>query len=458
MTTQCFYEVKAKFYCDSSGDSILAPLTGAEFKVGREAASEFGEKTDRKVSDNMTMGMSCLIQGRETTKEIKFIPPGWSANLSEKDFENREPDIYRESENFWYLELGGKKNTIEDTEEIRDELIELATGTWNYIKNSGNFNADKWDLDFLGFLPGKRESRRMCGEYMITQCDISKGKVFEDEIAYGGWPIDDHFPGGFYHKGVPNTDFKTPAPYSIPYRALYSKNVENLYFAGRNISMTHTAMSSIRVMATCTLLGEAVGKAAYLAVKNNTVPHDVYLNKIFELQELLLNEDCFLPSKVRKISPLCENANLTCENVVRNGQDRPHFIYNTNDKNCSYKVNSGEEITYSFNEADISSVHIVFDSDLNRTTLPGGQCERTHITRANQIIGSPQTHLPKTLCKEFKLIGELKGEKTEILHINNNRKRSFHINLNQKFDKLTLIPMDIWSDDKKIPVISFDFK
>ena len=92
---------------------------------------------------------------------------------------------------------------------------------------------------------------------MITQRDISDGRVFEDEIAYGGWKLDDHFPGGFWHRGTPNTDIPTPAPYSIPYRALYSENVENLFFAGRNISMTHMAMSSIRVMATCALLGEA---------------------------------------------------------------------------------------------------------------------------------------------------------------------------------------------------------
>ncbi|MEE1223733.1 MAG: FAD-dependent oxidoreductase, partial [Clostridia bacterium] len=158
--------------------------------------------------------------------------------------------------------------------------MSLASGTWDYIKNSGKFNSENWELDFLGFLPGKRESRRMCGEYMITQRDISDGKVFEDEVAYGGWPLDDHFPGGFYHKGVPNTNYKTPAPYSLPYRALYSENVENLFFAGRNISMTHMAMSSIRVMATCALLGEAVGKAVAIAVKNSITPHDVYCSKL----------------------------------------------------------------------------------------------------------------------------------------------------------------------------------
>ena len=458
MTTQCFYDVHAKYFCDSSGDSILAPLCDAEFRMGREANTEFNEDSAVDTADSMTMGMSCLLQGRETLRKIKYIAPEWSTPLCDADFENRDPDIYHERENFWYLELGGDRNTIDETEIIRDELIGLATGTWDYIKNSDKFDSENWDLDFLGFLPGKRESRRMCGEYMITQRDISDGVVFDDEIAYGGWPVDDHFPGGFYHRGVPNTDIATPAPYSLPYRALYSKNVENLFFAGRNISMTHTAMSSIRVMATCGLLGEAVGKAVSVAVKENLLPHDVYLKKIGKVQKLLLDEDCFLPSKLRDISLPCKTAELNIENdVIRNGQDRVHKIYKTDEKSAVYKAKSGEKIIYSFPEKEISSAHIVFCSDLNRDTLPGGVVERTHSTRANQLLDSPQMYMPKTLCKEFKLIGEHKGIQTELLNISDNRKRSYHVKLNQCFDKLILVPISSWGDNEEITVISFDF-
>ena len=458
MTTQCFYEVKAKYFCDSSGDSILAPLCNAEYRTGREAGSEFGEDTSLLKADSMTMGMSCLIGGRETTNDIKYTAPKWSTRLNEQNFENRNPDLYNEIENFWYLELGGDRNTIDDTEELRDELVALATGTWDYIKNSGKFDSKKWDLDFLGFLPGKRESRRMCGEYMVTQRDISDGKVFEDEIAYGGWPIDDHFPGGFYHRGIPNTDIATPAPYSLPYRALYSKNIENLFFAGRNISMTHMAMSSIRVMATCSLLGEAVGKAAAIATKYNLTPHGVYLEKIDLLQKLLLDEDCFLPSKTREISTECKNAELNIsDDIIRNGQDRAHFIYKNADGKYAYLAKGGEEIVYSFSEQNISSVHIVFCSDLNRDTLPGGVCERGHSTRINHMLASPQMHMPKTLCKEFKLFGESGGKRTEILNVTNNRKRSYHVNVNQSFDKLILVPQKCWGDNEKIAIISFDF-
>ena len=458
MTTQCFYEVHASLFADCSGDSILAPLCGAEFRLGREPASEFGEDTAVTEADSMTMGMSCLLQGRETPNPVSFTPPKWSTPLTRKNFEHRMPDLYRESENFWYLELGGNRDTIGDTESLRDELLGLAVGTWDYIKNSGEFPSQNWDLDFLGFLPGKRESRRMCGEYMITQRDLSDGVVFEDEIAYGGWPLDDHFPGGFYHRGVPNTNINTPAPYSIPYRALYSKNVENLFFAGRNISMTHMAMSSIRVMATCTLLGEAVGKAASIAVKQCITPHDVYLRYVSDLQQKLLNEDCFLPSRPRPVSTACQHASMNVSaDLLRNGQDRGHARYGTSSDTCCYNAPAGKEIAYETGSLEIRSVHLVFCSDLNRKTLPGGNCERTHSTRANHMLKSPQMHMPTTLCREFRLLGERNGETVELLQIKDNRKRAYHIPVDQPLDRLILIPISDWGQHDSIRVISFDF-
>ncbi len=454
MTTQSFYEVEAKYFCDSSGDSILAPLCGAEYRIGRECASEFGEDTAVQVADQMTMGMSCLIQARETNESVAFTPPTWSLKLTEKDFTDREPNIYAPTENFWYLELGGNKNSIDDTEIIRDELVSLAIGTWDYIKNSGEHNAENWDLDFIGFLPGKRESRRLVGEYILTQKDVSNGKVFEDEIAFGGWPLDDHFPGGFYHRGAPNIHVPTPSPYSLPYRILYSKNVDNLFFAGRNISATHMAMSSTRVMATCGLVGEAVGKAAAVATKNALTPHEVYLQKIEEVQKLLMQEDCFLPSRTRAISSACKNAKLLGANdSIRDGRDRVHSRY----QNKANEIVKGEAIVYAFEEIKIHSVHITFESDLNRETLDGHWCERRRSMRAMRRLDSPQLHMPKTLCKEFELIGKRGEETISLLQVQNNRKRSYDIEINGTFDGLLLIPKSTWGESKEIPVISFDF-
>ena len=456
LTTQCFYDIKAKYYCDSSGDSILAPITGAEYRLGRESDKEYGENTLTKEPDTMTMGMSCLVFGRQTDKKVTYTPPTWAKKLTDKDFENRNPNLYSDWENFWYLELGGDKDTIGDTEEIKDELLSLATGTWDYIKNSGKFDADNWEMDFLGFLPGKRESRRMTGEYTVTQCDITDGVIFDDEIAYGGWPLDDHFPGGFYHRGVPNTNFVTPAPYSLPYRALFSANVENLFFAGRNISMTHAAMSSIRVMATCGLLGEAVGKAAYLACRYDLTPLDIYKEKTGELQSLLQKSDCFLPHIQRQVSKLCKSASFNADDSLRNGFDRAHELFGYTESDY-FKAVKGKEIIYSFDRSLVSEIHLVFDSDLNRATLPGSQCEKVHSMRANVRLDSPVFHMPKTLCRDFILYGELDGKRCVILDVKENRRRCYHVDVKGVFDKLILIPQSSYGDGDSVNIISFDF-
>lgn len=449
MTTQCFFEINASFFADCSGDSILAPLTGAEFRIGRESADEFGEDVSTKTPDLMTMGSSCLLQGRETEKEVPFKASEFAFPINDDHVKNRPMDIYNPSENFWYLELGGDRDTIEDAEEIRADLIPLAEGVWDYIKNSGKYDSKNWELEFLGFLPGKRESRRMVGEYIITQTDISEGKRYPDTIAYGGWPLDDHFPAGYFHKGYPNTDFVTPAPYPLPYRALYSKNVENLFFAGRNISMTHGAMSSIRVMATCGLLGQAIGSAAAVATKYNTTPQGVYENHISELQEILLNADCFLPHFKRKISKNCH------EDILSNGADRKHSLYK-NENNFCRRIKNNEKITYKLNGI-ISSVHIVFDSDLNRETLPGDNCERHHGTRANIRLDSPVMHMPKTLCKSFTLTGIKNGEKIVILKNDTNIKRCYHVENLKGYSEISLTVHENWGNTDTTNIISFDY-
>ena len=460
MTTQTFFEIEAKNFADCSGDSILAPLTGAAFRMGREGKDEYGENTKTEKGDAMTMGMSCLIGARETERPVKFTPPEFAKKLTEADFYGRDPNPYDDGQNFWYLELGGDRDSIHDTEEVRDELIGLALGTWDYVKNSGAYKAETWDVDFLGFLPGKRESRRMVGEYTVKEQDITENVVFEDEVAYGGWPMDDHYPGGFYHRGKPNTYYHLEPPYSIPYRALYSSHVENLFFAGRNVSMTHVAMSSMRVMATCGLLGEAVGRAAALSAKYGVTSHGVYKNKeiLSELQSRLMAGDCFLPSRCREISPLCLGASLNADApMLRNGEDRGHKNYGTDEKSARYEAKIGECITYTFEKSVLSRVHIVFDSDLNRETQEGNWVDRMHNTRLLKRLDSPDLHMPATLCRAFKLLGKKGNEETTLLYVTDNRKRAYDLCVEGEFESLTLIPLALWGEGEKIPVISFDF-
>ena len=458
MTTQTFFVVKSKYYADCSGDSILAPLTGAEYRIGRESADEFGEDTILKEKDDLTMGMSCLLQGRETNSPVKYTAPNFSMKLSDKDFKYRNPDIYSNFENFWYLELGGNKDTIKDTEEISEELISLATGTWDYIKNSGKYPSKNWDLEFIGFLPGKRESRRMIGEYTITEKDISKNKIFHDTVAYGGWPLDDHPPVGFHYNGEPNVSIETPSPYCIPYRTMYSKEVSNLFFAGRNISTTHMALSSTRVMATCAVIGQAVGTAAAVAARNGMTPHEVYKNKLEELRELLLENDCFLPDIKREIGELCKNTPITNgSDLLKNGEDRPNTIYGSTD--CGISVDNGTALTYKFDKPEyIRTLHLTFNSDLNRDTLPGDFPERSHSMRCNVKLDSPQCYVPKTLCRKFSLsLGTPSGTKM-IIDTDCNLRRSYNIDINEAVQSITLIPYSNWGETDKTQIFSYDFK
>jgi len=424
---------------------------------GREAASEFGETTHVTESDKMVMGMSCLIQGRQTERSVPFIPSELVTTPSDSDVENRPMDIYDPSENYWYLELGGTDESIEKAEDTKEKLRYLSLGTWNYIKNSGKYDADKWELEFLGFLPAKRESRRMKGEYTVTQKDIAENTQFPDTVAYGGWPLDDHYPAGYYHRGTPNTDIKTPAPYCLPYRALYSKNVENLFFAGRNISMTHAAMSSIRVMATCSLLGQAVGSAAAIATQNGIAPHGVYLDHIKELQRSLMEQDCFLPYCRREVSELCKNTPIiNGSDALKNGEDRPNHTYGT--ERCGIKVANKTPLEYRFEKPErIQSIHIVFDSDLDRVTLPGDHTERTKVTRANVLLDSPVMYLPKTLAKSFRLTAVTQDGEEELLSTEKNIKRMYHVKLDKEVLAIALTVLENWGDGEETAVFSFDF-
>lgn len=400
MTTQKFIKVRAPLFADCSGDSILAPLTGAHYRVGREAADEFGENVGTVTADKKTMGNSCLIQARKLDKKVTFTPPGFAKKLTDEDVRYRCPDMNCSSENYWYLELGGDRDTIGDAETIRDDLIALAYGMWDYIKNSGRFeDADYWQLDFIGWLPGKRESRRMVGKYLMTQNDITADRAFPDVAAFGGWGLDDHDPAGFYYDGHPNTSYSTPAPYAIPYRALYSENIDDLFFAGRNISMTHAAMSSTRVMGTCAVCGQAVGTAAALAVRLGCSPDEIYMKHLSLLQDTLLWNDCLLPHHPRRAAGLTKRAR-----ILYNGREDPaaECLRDGNDRENVLSCAPGDTVEYAFDApAAIGEIRIVFDSDLNRVTLPGDGCERKHMTRCNLLPDAPVMRLPSTLCKGF---------------------------------------------------------
>ena len=459
MTTQTFYDISAKYFADCSGDSILAPLTGAECMIGRESASEYGEDTRVTEHDSLTMGNSCLLQLRETEAPVPHVRLRNAAKLKKEDFKYCDPDLYDAMENFWYLELGGNRDTIADSETLGRELRSLALGTWSYLKENEEYKAKNFMLDFLGFLPGKRESRRYTGEKVMTERDIMGEERFPDTVAYGGWGIDDHFPDGFYRKGDKNTNRKTPAPYPIPYRILYSKNVDNLYFAGRNISATHKALSSLRVMATCGVMGQAVGTAAALAAHYGCTPHDIYLSHMTELQTDLMDADCLLPYVTRPVSDLCRATPIAGGDALKNGEDRPNRIYG--DKECGIVVKNGDVLSYSFDTpADIASVHVVFDSDLDRNTIEGVHSEKLHFTRSNSLLTSPVMYVPKTLCRAYTLTFTYADGSCETHHEDENIVRYLHYlpKKGKGVTSVSLVTERNWGDTDETRVFSFDFR
>lgn len=366
LTSQTWHTVRARQFIDCSGDSILAPLTGALFRAGREAREEYGEDIEPFQADAKTMGNSILIQWRDTGEPHPFVAPAWAYQFDGmSDRPQRMKGI--EGHNFWWLEVGGLQDTIADAEPIRDELMRIAYGIVDYIKNRApeRAGAANWHLEWIGALPGKRESRRYIGDHVLTQNDVRAGGVFEDMIAYGGWAMDDHHPAGLYYPDNPTIFHSAPSPYGIPYRSLYSRNVGNLLFAGRNISVTHAALSSTRVMATCSMLGQAAGTAAALCVRNACEPRELSSGeRLRELQATLMDDDCWLPGLRREVSALARAGKLTgegeCAELLRDGLDRdrkgePH----------AWSGPVGASVGYEWPEkVSVAGARLVFDSDL----------------------------------------------------------------------------------------------
>jgi hypothetical protein len=368
LTTYTYHTIKARMFADCSGDGVLAPLTNAQFRVGREARSEFNELIEPEVADNKTMGMTCLFQARDAGHPVTFEPLPWAHSFPAdsdlpKDFHGY-PVM-----GFWWVELGGEHDSIHDTETLRDELLRITYGIWDHIKNRGQHSAANWELDWVQFLPGKRESRRYIGDHVLNQNDVESQGKFDDLVAYGGWSMDDHDTAGFwaFKKEKPSTIFhKAPSPYGIPFRSLYSKNIDNLFFAGRCASASHAAMSSTRVMGTGCSMGQAVGTAAVMAVRLDFSPRSVGQQHIRQLQQSLLWQDCYLPWVKQEFSPLTTGARLIASHgdpePVRDGINRP-----VGTDLHAWEGKPGDYLEYSWEQpVTIATVTLIVNSALDK--------------------------------------------------------------------------------------------
>ncbi|GHT66172.1 hypothetical protein FACS1894110_09410 [Spirochaetia bacterium] len=457
-TTQTYHKIEAPLFADCSGDSVLAPLTGAEYRVGHEARDEFGEDIAPVYADKKTMGMSLLIQAREMAGPRTYIAPAWAEKFTKDKLPHRLPDLTNDDENFWYLELGGIRDTIADTEELRDELLAVAYGIWDFVKN-GSENREKFanfDLDWIGFLPGKRESRRYVGDHILTQNDICNGGKFEDIAAYGGWTMDDHHPEALRTAEEPTIWHPAPSPFGIPYRCLYSRNIQNLFCAGRNISASHVANSAARVMATCALLGQAVGAAAAVAGRHGTTPRGVYREYIAELQQTLMEDDCWLPGLGRRASALTSQGKLSGSKgnaeVLRNGNDRP-----IGDADNGLFLAPGQYAEYRFEKPVFTSrVRLIFDSDFNRETQPEGGIHKRPMY-ATYYLDTRATHVPKTMTRDFKISLTLADGRSRTIEITDNHQRLVHVDIGAELIAVRFEPAATWGN-AEAHVFSFELE
>ena len=469
LTTQKQYTINAKFFADCSGDSVLR-VSGAEFRAGREARSEYNESHAPEVADNKTMGNSILIQTKHTNVHKPFEPLPFAHVFEEKGY--HRPISARD--NFWWVETGGEQDTIADAEEIRDELAKIIFGVWDLTKNSSKGVAKNFEIEWIGVLPGKRENIRYIGDHVLTQNDVEKQGKFDDMIGYGGWSMDDHHPAAFYHPGAPTIFHPAPKPYGIPYRSLYSKNIDNLFFAGRNISATHMAMSSTRVMGTCAILGQAAGTAAALAVRYNLSPRGIYEEKITELQETLMDDDCWIPWHARKMSDLTQKATLSAEasygidpEVLRNGIDRgldkkldqeitlEELQKNVPDAGLEpyrFVTDFGKAVEYRFEQPElITEARMVFDSNVRDMAIKRLECYYPE--------NGWDVELPDTLIKEFSIQIQTVpgGEWQEVAYVEDNFQRLVRIPVGRKAVAIRLIPEVSWGADKAY-IHAFDIR
>ncbi|MCZ8523460.1 FAD-dependent oxidoreductase [Paenibacillus caseinilyticus] len=283
---------ESAMFLDCTGDGLVGFLAGAKYRLGREARHEYNEEWAPEIPDEITLGSTILFYSKDAGQPVKYVPPSFAKDITQTSIPIRR--VIRSGDSgchYWWIEWGGELDTVHENERIRDELWSVIYGIWDYIKNSGQFEAENMTLEWVGSLPGKREYRRFVGDYVLNQNDILAQREFEDRVAFGGWSIDLHPPQGMYAQESGSKHLYTDGIYHIPFRSLYSANVSNLLFAGRNISASHVAFGTTRVMATCAVIGEAAGTGAALAVQHGTTPRGVYEEHLAALQQTLLRQD-----------------------------------------------------------------------------------------------------------------------------------------------------------------------
>lgn len=447
LTTEKEYSIGADIFVDGTGDGTIAYLGGASFMYGREGKDEYNEELAPLKKDSFTMGNTLMFKACDMGKPVEFVKPFWANTYTEEDLKDRNHDEI--STGYWWIELGGiEDNVISQGEEIRDELLKAVYGIWDHIKNSGHHNARNMALEWVGFLPGKRESRRIKGDYVLTEGDLMESREFPDAIAYGGWPLDDHVFGDLSRtQSKPNRFCFLKDLYNIPYRCIYSKDLENLFVAGRAISVTHIAFSSTRVMGTCAVVGQAVGIASAFCIKRGLNPRDM-LPHVEDIRRQLHINDCYI-HRYRYEDPgnLAFNASVSCSSFhgdgfctnVINGYTRP--VGDASNMWVSGKIKENPQwISLKLNKPEhIVKTNIIFDSNLTRQIM---------LSLSPEVLSRQHDGVSPELVKDFDLYYLHGGQVVKKLEFKDNYQRFISVEGEITADEVKVVVLDTNGDER----------
>ncbi len=446
-TTELTLKISAPLFVDATGNGTLGYFAGADYTQGSESNKEYGEPHAPDQPNNERMGNTILMKAVDTGHPVKYEPPAFAKKLTEHQLRYRvhsktmkvdasmapDPEEWLRLSacscaavdyGYWWLELmGDGDDIIPDYEKIRDDLMAYAYGLWDHIKNGGQHGAENFALEWVGALPGMRESRRLLGDYVLNECDILEHRQFDDAVAYGGWCVDLHAPHGLLDFDVlPSDCHHFTGVYTIPYRSYYSRNIRNLFLAGRDISTSKLGLASTRILGCCAVGGQAVGTAAALCVKYNVLPRELAPH-IPEVQQLILKDDGFLPNILNQDEKdFARKATFTASSAKANGV--PQNVVNGVSRKLGDETNAwisdglsadGEMLCMKLDAPrTISELRLTFDSNFAypiRVTMSANR-------QAQQRIG-----VPPELVKDYTITAFRNGKAVYTKEIKDNHQR-----------------------------------
>ncbi|WP_109698990.1 FAD-dependent oxidoreductase [Chitinophaga deserti] len=316
---QTEYRLQAPLFLDASGDGVVGFLAGAAFRMGAEKREEFGELFAPSEEYGELLGHSLYFYSKDTGRPVTFTPPAFALDDITKVPRYRSFNAREYGCKLWWIEYGGRLDTVHDTETIKWELWKVVYGVWNHIKNSGEFpEAANLTLEWVGMIPGKRESRRFEGDYMMIQQDIVEQRTHEDAVAFGGWSIDLHPADGVFSEKPGCNQWHSKGIYQVPYRSLYSRNITNLFLGGRTISASHVAYGSTRVMATAAHVTQAAAMAAVICTEKRLLPAEIIRKGYTQaLQQRLLQYGQYIPGlRYKTPDDLAQSATISASSEL----------------------------------------------------------------------------------------------------------------------------------------------